>query len=219
MKSKSRKIISKQHGSVLIVSLVLLLVITILGLANIRTAAMEMRMSNSLRDRNQTFEAAETVLKAVERDLALNPPLLADVLSTCIVASNANCFNPVCDNNGLCFDGALDTTDIAYDSEFKCTVAPNAGTTKRTEYWSDTSLNVWGTVTKHSEITISGVSVKYIKEFVCFVNPTGGSFGAADQSAGEQLFRITAYAEGNVGSQVMLQSTYLAVGTIHIPYP
>jgi type IV pilus assembly protein PilX len=207
------KSVNSQTGSVLVVSLILLLVITILGLANIRTATMEMRMSTSAKDRNLAFQAAEAALTTVEKNLSLNPPLREDVSNSCV---GTTCFTSTCENNGLCFDGLFDTTDITLDEDIECKVAPNAGTATRVNFWSDTGIDVWDdTDDKHSTILFSGVKnnkVKYITEFLCFVAPTGVVFNAGNPNNGEPLFRITAFAEGQSGAQVMLQSTYLAIG-------
>jgi len=52
-----------QHGAVLIVALVLLLVLTILGTAGIQDTAMEERMAGNFRDHSAALQAAESALR------------------------------------------------------------------------------------------------------------------------------------------------------------
>ena len=52
-----------QRGSVLIVSLILLLVMTLLGLSAMQSSLMEETMAGNVRDRNMAFQAAEAALR------------------------------------------------------------------------------------------------------------------------------------------------------------
>ncbi len=56
-----------QRGSVLVVSLIIMLVLTMLGLSSMSTSTMEERMAGNSRDRNQAFQAAEIGLRAAEQ--------------------------------------------------------------------------------------------------------------------------------------------------------
>ncbi len=60
---------SKQKGSVLIISLVLLLVLTILGISSIDNTTMEEKMAGNLYQRNLGFQSAEAALRVGEEDL------------------------------------------------------------------------------------------------------------------------------------------------------
>lgn len=57
----------KSSGSVLIISMLLLLVLTILGVTALDTTVMEERMSSNTRQRNLAHQAAETALKDAEQ--------------------------------------------------------------------------------------------------------------------------------------------------------
>ena len=63
----------KQHGSVLLVTMVMLVVMTLVGLAGIEVTGLEEKMVLNMRDRQAAFEAAEVALKQaeeyVEKDL------------------------------------------------------------------------------------------------------------------------------------------------------
>jgi len=53
----------KQRGAVLIVALVILLVLTIIGIAGVQNSTLEERMAGNYRDRFTAFQAAETALR------------------------------------------------------------------------------------------------------------------------------------------------------------
>lgn len=55
-----REIFRKQTGATLVISLVLLLILTILGVATMRTASMEMRMAANNQYLENAFQLAET---------------------------------------------------------------------------------------------------------------------------------------------------------------
>jgi type IV pilus assembly protein PilX len=57
---------SNQNGAVLIVALIMLLVLTILGVAALQGSNMEERMAGNMHDRNLAFQAAETGLLDAE---------------------------------------------------------------------------------------------------------------------------------------------------------
>lgn len=57
---------SRQRGATLITVLLLLLVMTLLGLASLRSGLLEERMSGNLRDRGVGFQAAEAALRDAE---------------------------------------------------------------------------------------------------------------------------------------------------------
>ncbi len=67
---------SRQRGAVLVVSLVLLLVMTLLGVSSMNSTTMQERMAGNLRDNNLAFQAAESALRQGEEFLrqATLPP-------------------------------------------------------------------------------------------------------------------------------------------------
>ena len=62
--------IRAEQGSALIVSLILMLVITIIGLTALQGTTMQTRMATAMRDRSLAFEAAEAALRDAEGWLA-----------------------------------------------------------------------------------------------------------------------------------------------------
>lgn len=62
-----------QRGATLVVVLVLLLVMTLLGLASLRNTVLEERMTANLLDRSIGFQSAESALREAEVFLATGP--------------------------------------------------------------------------------------------------------------------------------------------------
>lgn len=88
MNSHFSRFPSRQRGVALAVVLILLLVMTLLGLAAMRGTLMEERMSANLLDRSLAFQAAEAALREGEA-LAMSKPTLP--ASGC---SNGLCAKP-----------------------------------------------------------------------------------------------------------------------------
>ena len=86
-----------ERGSVLLVSLVMLLVITVAGLTAVKMATLEEKMSGNYQDQQMALYAAEAALKEAENFIANNALTLSG-------------FNVDCDN-GYCFSGS-DIDDI-----------------------------------------------------------------------------------------------------------
>lgn len=69
---KQEQVLSnRQNGAALVAGLVLLLIMTLIGLAAMRTTTMQERMSGAVLDQNRAFQAAEAALRAGERALAV----------------------------------------------------------------------------------------------------------------------------------------------------
>ncbi|MBS0193216.1 MAG: pilus assembly protein [Proteobacteria bacterium] len=68
---------SSQQGAALMVVLVLLVIMTLLGLASLRGALMGQRMSANTYDRNLSFQGAEAALREGEAVLATAPAATA----------------------------------------------------------------------------------------------------------------------------------------------
>lgn len=59
----------REQGVSLVVSMIFLIILTILGLAAMRVATLEERMSGNARDRSLAFQAAEAALRDAETDI------------------------------------------------------------------------------------------------------------------------------------------------------
>jgi type IV pilus assembly protein PilX len=63
-----------QSGAVLIISLIMLLLITLIGISGSYGTGLEEKMAGNMRDESLAFQAAETALRAGESIVMLNPP-------------------------------------------------------------------------------------------------------------------------------------------------
>lgn len=63
-----------EHGMALVISLILLLIMTMMGVTAMRGTTLQERMAGSLQDQNRAFQAAETALRRAEQ--ALSQPQL-----------------------------------------------------------------------------------------------------------------------------------------------
>jgi len=61
-----------QSGSVLIISLIVMLVLTVLGVSGMKSSVMEEKMAGNMRDSQLAFQAAEATLKEAERHIETN---------------------------------------------------------------------------------------------------------------------------------------------------
>lgn len=94
---------ARQRGAALVVVLILLLVMTLLGLASLRGTMLEERMSGSLYDRNLSFQGAEAALREAEARIAAGG-LAFPTTATC--------------NDGLCGTPTATSTERWRDAAF-----------------------------------------------------------------------------------------------------
>lgn len=60
----------RQRGAVLIIALVMLLILTLIGIAGLRDTQLQERMAGGAQDRELALQAAEAALRAAEADIA-----------------------------------------------------------------------------------------------------------------------------------------------------
>lgn len=107
------------RGSALVIALVLLLILTVLGLASMQSTGLQERMAGNFDQRHQAFQLAEMGLRIAEREFAE-----ASRLSTAILTDEA--INLVRDNwpaacpdlNQLACSGASVSADLACVAAF-----------------------------------------------------------------------------------------------------
>lgn len=102
---------SAQRGVVLAVVLILLVVMSLIGLASLRGTLMEERMSSNMRDRSLSFSAAETALREAEA-LAITKPTVPTTPGAC--------------NLGLCGTPDPNATQPVWLDPTVWAAAPNA---------------------------------------------------------------------------------------------
>ena len=174
---------NKQRGTALIVSLLILIVLTILGVAAMSTNTMEEKMAGNSRKIDLAFQAAESALRDAQIDLTKNPLSFPSPSSP----------NP-CSPNGLCTPSTTGTP--VWD----------------TVNWS-TSARTYGVYTHvytgSAPIPNMPQPVYIIEKMPPVVTP-GSSLGQKSyNSQPPQVYRITSRATGPGGVAVVeLQSVY-----------
>lgn len=76
----SRLSANRQSGAVLVISLLLLLVMTLLGIGASQSTLLQERMAGNQRDQEVALQGAEAALRAAERQLS---PVVNEVLTRC----------------------------------------------------------------------------------------------------------------------------------------
>ncbi len=193
------------NGAALIVVLVILAAITVVGVSNMQSATLEMRMITSAIDRNEAFALAEAGLVNAELALESRVNGLDDLYTDTCSSANGPCFDATC-SDGYCFEGEFAGDEAPY----LCEVLSADSAVERKIFWKDESL--WSDNAIALDVGAGGgdeVELKYIVEFLCFVD-NSGNFGPAAPSDGDPFFRITVFLEGDGGrAPVMLQSNYV----------
>ncbi|MBV1915218.1 MAG: pilus assembly protein [Pseudomonadales bacterium] len=185
----------QQTGSVLVIGLIILLVITFIGISSISSSRLELKMANNDRNHNLALQAAEAALREGEQ--------VADSTSAKVLA-NDTCTGGYCTSRGN--EIALDTATALAAVFCSANYVP--------ERWETgcggTSLEVWTTAGRsmaYAGTAIPGVAVdpRYIIEFLSDVDCPGSAVGSLNC----ELFRITALGYGGTEtSPVMLQSIF-----------
>jgi type IV pilus assembly protein PilX len=85
-----------QRGVALVVALILLIVITLVGLAAVRGTIMQQKMASNLYDRQIAFQSAEAAMRAAAQLIASTPGIVA---RNCQAASVVCLANPFDDPN------------------------------------------------------------------------------------------------------------------------
>ena len=126
MKIKIRKPMSAsgQHGVSLLIVMILLLVMSVLGIAILRSSAMQERMSANLRDRSLAFQAAEAALRHVQDNVLAAAP---DPSDANVTWDNWVPTTQTCSASGLC------PTDAA--ASWRPGPSLGSGPATSSEYW------------------------------------------------------------------------------------
>lgn len=175
-----------QQGSVLLISLVLLLILTVAGMASIRITSLEEKMTGNYRNEQVAFHSAEVGVLEAESFVANTAFQLSGF--------SVNC------GNGLCFDGA-NASD------------PGTCSANPVSPWEEQAL--WSDAGRYRTTTIAldGVPMqaRYIVEFRCYLprETTGPAPDPKVHNDWAEFYRITVLATGGSSdARVMLQTTY-----------
>lgn len=174
----------KSSGSVLIISMLLLLVLTILGVTALDTTVMEERMSSNTRQRNMAHQAAETAMKAAEQ-------WLGNTSGNVMLASHINMFNA----SGELYDDTVSGRSISWD--VNDTSAWTAGNSSAVTTLSSFPANA---------STIPGAP-RYVIEYIGRVGDPPLNF--TDPDLRPHAFRIVTIGWGpDKTTKVVLSSTF-----------
>lgn len=176
----------RQGGAALIIALVILVILTSMGVAGLKTANLEEQFTGNVRDRSRAFSAAEAALRSAESWLAG----LGSKPASC---SSSPCGTGVFSTFALA-DGFFALKDFSWwASNGQAYTAPGAS-----ELLGDEDGDGISTLSAQPRYIIE--EVRYVPD-----DPTLG-FGV---SPGRTFYRVSALGQG--GSQytnVVLQSTY-----------
>lgn len=78
-----------QTGAVLVISLIMLLLLTLIGVSGSQNTSLEEKMAANVLERNIAFQAAETTLRAAENALLNTPPVVTFAGTTGAYAKNS----------------------------------------------------------------------------------------------------------------------------------
>jgi type IV pilus assembly protein PilX len=177
----------KQKGAALIVSLVLLTLVALLGVAGVQTIGLEEKMAGHSFDRNLAFQAAEAALREAEQCVETNKP------TTALPTDADDCPGASAINN--CTDGLCPP--------------PDKDCTPR---WQYSNFNGWKDATG-SLPALAGTPQYFIEylgsTFSCSDTYSCSRSIASDPNCNCKRYRITARSNPGAGrASVMLQSVY-----------
>jgi len=177
-----RPLKNRQQGVVLIISLIILMVMTLIGVTTMQSTTLQERMAGNTRQRNLAFQAGEAGLRAGE---------------TLLQGATLPAFGSDLDPGLL--DPWVDPT-----SDPALTTSSDVATYWMAYDWTDTgSQNYGGTL----DDTLSS-QPRYVIEHL-FDKPGAGSLDATRPGAPESWYRVTARGVGGTGNAVViLQSLY-----------
>lgn len=181
MNRRNLEVKSTQRGFSLLMVLILLVVISLLGIAVIRSSAMQEKMGGNLRDRSLAFQGAETALRYAQRN----------VLSVLPVAGNpGSAWNRKASDAGLT---AADCTNFGVcDAHVKGSVAPVV--------WMDLPAGAYD--------TRLAAAPQYRIEYIGFGPSAQGDCedAGATEPCPYPMFRVTARSRAVGRAEVVLQA-------------
>jgi len=176
--------LEQQRGAVLLVGLIMLLLLTIIGMASIRGTDLQERMAGNMRDRSLAFEAAETALRRGE--------------------------DTVSGLSGL----ALPDIDVAGGGYYQDLNKATSSTLVRPTVWTKAIWTASGKPLAAGTLYGVSEQPRFVVEKVLVtlsVKSLGGGVDVmSDQTSEGEYFRVTGRGVGgSPDSEVVLQSTFV----------
>lgn len=189
MKSRQfpRSNLTRQRGAVLVVSLLLLLVMTVLGLGASQSTRLQERMAGNQRDQEIALQSAEASLRAAEALLAPERPVVV------------TCRNPSSTCDAYEMRTLIDTsTNVALDLA------------NQADSWWNSYGRDYQFASRLESVT--GVPPEFVIERVAEVRESL-SVGDANLDTVRDFYRATSRSRGMTDTaQVVVQSTYARIG-------
>jgi|SRR6478672_12385896 len=180
--------VRRQQGVSLLVVLILLLVMSLLGIAVLRSSAMQERMSANMVDRNEAVQAAETGLAVAQRTVVkgtFNPMWNGSQTYTALrTAAGMSCANGYCDRS--------DPTNVATWQTAPST--PAAWTTMANGARYGFTVEFLGMAKAESPEVRGLCNTSNAPQYVCE----------------RPMFRVTSYGRGRGVAQAVLQSNIIS---------
>lgn len=176
--------IRRSAGSVLVISLLILLTLTILGVTALNTTVMEERMSSNTRQRNLAHQAAETAMKAAEQ-------WLGNTAGNVMLSTHIGLFN----GDAELYDNTVSSRSVDWDLN-------------NTTAWASDNSQAVTTLSSFpaDESEIPGAP-RYVIEYIGRVGDPPLNF--TDPDLRDHAFRIIAIGWGpDKTTKVVLSSTF-----------
>ena len=186
--------VRKQSGVVLVVSIILLLVLTLIGLSSMRGTTLEERMAGNWRDANYALQSAEAALRGAETFLRPLFILPSDITYPDGCPEGENC--PVFAHSRL--------SNSEHDPTADLLTTRITATNADTHPWMQASQ-------QYDAIDLPGIATapRYLIEHRDFVRDHLGIGFGSGLETGRDQYQITARGTGQSDeAEVILQSGY-----------
>lgn len=195
----------RQRGAVLVVSLILLVLMTIIGVTAMRANTLQEKMTGNMRDYSLAFQSAESALREGESRLQAPPPRPS--------IENAGAALWVWGLNKLHPNATGPTAKPGFNPD-----ETSSWWTGLKPWWESylRDANWWKDNSKSHSYPITGLLSevatlpRYLIEQQAYVRDHVGISDYSTPETGRDYYRITAWAEGGEsgGSTVLLQSVF-----------
>ena len=148
----------QQQGMSLLVVLILLVVMSILGVAVMRSSSMQERMAANLRDRSLATQAAEAALAVAQNYLNTNTKWRTTVPDATSCAQEGVCPTSTCTDN--CTPPKINATWVAGPTIGGANGIPNGIPKTTTDYWieylgeNQTAMEIGGVIPSSETVTL-----------------------------------------------------------------
>lgn len=186
----------RHSGMVLIISLIILLLLTIIGVSGMKVSSLEEKMAGNDRDQSVAFQAAETALRMGETQAkrlydASNLDNLCDGTLNTTADQQGLFYNPSINDGNHCVPcPATPTADC---------VIPNPMSSAT---WANTNTNTLSAPVLAANL-LPNTTARYYITYHYFYRNKG-----ADKTMDSYYFTVTARGQGANGGEVILRSYF-----------